>query len=140
MAAATIEGTESKGQPEEGGLPQLNPEHYASQIFWLAITFGLLFIVLSRVVLPKIAGGLQARKNRIEGDLNAAERSKKPSPRLRAFSQTSGTSRSRRPARARPDSPDYRADGPSKTRSSGWPRTQIGPTARSASSSSSYVE
>ena len=77
MAAATIEGTESTGQPEEGGLPQLNPEHYTSQIFWLAITFGLLFILLSRVVLPKIASGLQARKSRIEGDLNAAERSKR---------------------------------------------------------------
>lgn len=77
MAAATIEGTESKRQPEEGGLPQLNPEHFAGQIFWLAITFGLLFILLSRVTLPKIASGLAARKNRIDGDLSAAELSKK---------------------------------------------------------------
>ena len=58
MAAATIEGTESTGQPEEAGLPQMNPEHFASQIFWLAITFGLLFLLLSRVTLPKIAGSL----------------------------------------------------------------------------------
>jgi F-type H+-transporting ATPase subunit b len=77
MAAATIEGTESSGQPEEAGLPQMNPEHFASQIFWLAITFGLLFVLLSRVTLPKIAGSLAARKNRIDGDLSAAERSKK---------------------------------------------------------------
>jgi F-type H+-transporting ATPase subunit b len=78
MAAATIEGTEAAGHPaEEAGLPQMNPEHYASQIFWLAITFGLLFIVLWRITLPKIAGGLAARKNRIEGDLSAAEQSKK---------------------------------------------------------------
>jgi F-type H+-transporting ATPase subunit b len=78
MAAATIEGTEAAGHPaEEGGLPQLNTEHFASQIFWLAITFGLLFILLSRVTLPKIASGLVARKSRIEGDLLAAETSKK---------------------------------------------------------------
>ena len=77
MAAATIEGTESTGQPEKAGLPQMNPEHFASQIFWLAITFGLLFVLLSRVTLPKIAGGLAARKDRIDGDLGAAEKSRK---------------------------------------------------------------
>ena len=44
-AAATKEGTQASGQPEEAGLPQMNPEHFASQIFWLAITFGLLFII-----------------------------------------------------------------------------------------------
>lgn len=78
MAAATIEGTEAAGHPaEEGGLPQLNPEHYVGQLVWLAITFGLLFILLSRVTLPKIASGLAARKSRIDGDLGAAEQSKK---------------------------------------------------------------
>lgn len=77
-AAATTEGTEAAGHPAgEAGLPQMNPEFFASQIFWLVITFGLLFLVLSRVTLPKIAGSLAARKNRIEGDLNAAERSRK---------------------------------------------------------------
>jgi F-type H+-transporting ATPase subunit b len=76
MAAATIEGTEKAGAPE-GGLPQLNPEHFAGQVFWLAITFGLLFILLSRVTLPRIAGALADRKTRIDSDLAAAERSKK---------------------------------------------------------------
>src|SRR6185295_19147011 len=41
------------------------------------ITFGLLFILLSRVTLPRIAGSIAARKNRIDGDLGAAELSKK---------------------------------------------------------------
>jgi F-type H+-transporting ATPase subunit b len=76
MAAATIEGTEKAGAPE-GGLPQMNPEHFAGQIFWLVLTFGLLFILLSRVTLPRIAGALDERKSRIEGDLAAAEGSKK---------------------------------------------------------------
>ena len=77
MAAATIEGTEKAGAPAEGGLPQLNPEHFAGQVFWLAITFGLLFVLLSRVTLPKIAGALGDRKTRIDSDLAAAEQSKK---------------------------------------------------------------
>lgn len=73
MAAAdgTIEGT---AQPaESAGLPQMNPESFPSQIFWLVVTFGLLFIVLSRITLPMIAGAIGDRRNRIEGDLGTAE-------------------------------------------------------------------
>ena len=39
---------------ESSGMPQLNPEFWLSQIFWLIIAFGLLFIVLSKFILPKI--------------------------------------------------------------------------------------
>jgi F-type H+-transporting ATPase subunit b len=72
MAAAeeTIEGT---AEPAEGGLPQMNADTFPSQIFWLVVTFGLLFLVLWRVTLPMIAGTLGQRRNRIEGDLGAAE-------------------------------------------------------------------
>ena len=35
---------------ESGGMPQLNPEFWVSQIFWLTITFGILYIVLSKPV------------------------------------------------------------------------------------------
>lgn len=73
-AAATHETVGAEGR---SGLPQLDMETYPSQLFWLVITFGLLFILLSRVTLPRIAGALAARKNRIEGDLGAAEQSKK---------------------------------------------------------------
>ena len=75
MAAAATH--ETVGAEEPSGLPQLDVETYPSQLFWLVITFGLLFILLSRVTLPRIAGALAARKNRIEGDLGAAEQSKK---------------------------------------------------------------
>ena len=40
---------------ESGGMPQLNPEFWVSQIFWLTITFGILYIVLSKLILPKIS-------------------------------------------------------------------------------------
>jgi len=39
----------------EGGMPQLNTEFWVSQIFWLTIIFGSLYILLSKLVLPKIS-------------------------------------------------------------------------------------
>ena len=46
-------------------MPQLNPEFWFSQIFWLIIAFGFLFIVLSKLILPKISENLEARKSQI---------------------------------------------------------------------------
>ena len=40
---------------ESTGMPQLNPEFWISQIFWLVLTFGMLFIILSKLILPKIS-------------------------------------------------------------------------------------
>ena len=50
---------------ESGGMPQLNPEFWVSQIFWLVLTFGFLYLVLSKVVLPKISNNLESRKSQI---------------------------------------------------------------------------
>ena len=50
---------------ESGGMPQLNPEFWVSQIFWLLLTFGILYIVLSKFILPKISSNLEARKSQI---------------------------------------------------------------------------
>ena len=55
------------------GLPQMDVNTFPSQIFWLVVTFGLLFLVLSRKTLPMIADAIGARRNRIEGDLSTAE-------------------------------------------------------------------
>ena len=38
---------------ESGGMPQLNPEFWVSQIFWLTITFGILYIILSKINIAK---------------------------------------------------------------------------------------
>jgi len=59
-----------------GGLPQLNPKDFAPQLIWLALTFGGLFFVLSRISLPSIAGVIEARRDRIQRDLAEAERLK----------------------------------------------------------------
>ena len=64
---------------ESGGMPQLNPEYWFSQIFWLIITFGFLFIVLSKLILPKISENLEARKSQILENIGAAEKQREES-------------------------------------------------------------
>ena len=61
---------------ESGGMPQLNPEFWISQIFWLIITFGVLFIVLTKVILPKISDNLETRKSQILENIETADKQK----------------------------------------------------------------
>ena len=61
---------------KEGGLPQLNPHDFAPQLIWLALTFGALYFLLSKVALPKVGGVIEARRQRIQRDLDDATRLK----------------------------------------------------------------
>tara|TARA_B100002051_G_C16436032_1_gene486587 strand:- start:99 stop:689 length:591 start_codon:yes stop_codon:yes gene_type:complete len=58
---------------ESGGMPQLNPEFWVSQIVWLVLTFGILYIVLSKLILPKISDNLESRKLQILENIETAE-------------------------------------------------------------------
>ena len=58
---------------ESTGMPQLNPEFWISQIFWLIITFGILYVFLSKLILPKISSNLETRKSQILENIEAAE-------------------------------------------------------------------
>jgi F-type H+-transporting ATPase subunit b len=64
---------------ESGGMPQLNPEFWISQIFWLTLTFGILYIVLSKLILPKISANLEIRKSQILENIEAAEKQREES-------------------------------------------------------------
>ena len=64
---------------ESGGMPQLNPEFWISQIFWLTLTFGTLYIILSKLILPKISANLELRKSQIQENIEAAEKQRKES-------------------------------------------------------------
>ncbi|MDB9700039.1 F0F1 ATP synthase subunit B [Candidatus Pelagibacter sp.] len=64
---------------ESGGMPQLNPEFWISQIFWLTITFGILYVVLSKLILPKISANLEIRKSQIVENIEAAEKQREQS-------------------------------------------------------------
>ena len=57
-------------------MPQLNPEYWVSQIFWLLLIFGSLYLFLWKMILPKITQNLENRKSKILTDLDEAETSK----------------------------------------------------------------
>jgi F-type H+-transporting ATPase subunit b len=67
-----------------GGLPQLDATHYPSQLLWLAISFGLLYWLLSRVLLPKVEDTLKRRRHQIEADLAGARQLQKRSEEVAA--------------------------------------------------------
>ena len=64
---------------ESGGMPQLNPEFWISQIFWLTIIFGILYIVLSKLILPRISANLELRKSQISDNIEAADKQREAS-------------------------------------------------------------
>ena len=64
---------------ESSGMPQLNPKFWFSQIFWLILTFGILFIVLSKLILPKISKNLEVRRFQILENIETAEKQREES-------------------------------------------------------------
>jgi len=58
---------------ESAGMPQLDFGTYPNQIFWLLVTLGAIWWVLTRIALPRISGVLADRQGTIQGDLIAAE-------------------------------------------------------------------
>jgi F-type H+-transporting ATPase subunit b len=54
-------------------VPQLDPTWFASQLFWLFVCFTVLYVLLSRLILPPLQGVIASRKDSIENDLNVAQ-------------------------------------------------------------------
>ena len=55
-------------------MPQLNPEFFVSQLFWLAVFFMFLIVFLWKVSLPRISSVLEKRQNKIDENLSSAKR------------------------------------------------------------------
>lgn len=73
-----------EGHTEEGHsdvFPPFDASTFGSQLLWLALTFVFLYVVMSRIALPRIGGILESRRTRIEGDLKEADRLRKESDR-----------------------------------------------------------
>ena len=70
--AAEAAGEASKAE----GLPQLDPNHFLPQLFWLVLSFIALFFVMSRIALPRVGDVIDERRDRIKRDLDAAGRLK----------------------------------------------------------------
>ena len=60
----------------EAGMPQLDPTYWASQAFWLILTFTSLYFVLSKLFIPKIKDIIDDRESKIKNDLDEAHKLK----------------------------------------------------------------
>jgi F-type H+-transporting ATPase subunit b len=71
-------GTEvpAEGGHGEAGFPPFDSSTFPSQILWLAITFGLFYLFLKKVIMPRLAGILDVRESRIAKDIEEANRMK----------------------------------------------------------------
>ncbi len=76
MAATTASTEATDGQ---GRFPPFQSVNFPSQLIWLAVTFVLLYVLMSRIALPRIAGILADRDKRIANDIAAANRFKEQS-------------------------------------------------------------
>ena len=64
-------------------MPQLDPTTFVPQLFWLMVTFVLLYLVMWKIAIPRIGDVLQDRQKRIESDLEKAEELKKEAQSVR---------------------------------------------------------
>ncbi len=55
-------------------MPQLDVSTYPSQLFWLIITFGLIYWIVAKKALPAIGAAIEHRRSRIQDDIEEAER------------------------------------------------------------------
>ena len=60
----------------EAGMPQLNPEFWIAQIFWLLLIFATLYLIIWKVFLPKITYSIENRKSKVVSDLDEAQKLK----------------------------------------------------------------
>jgi F-type H+-transporting ATPase subunit b len=69
--------------PGEAKLPQLDIQTFPSQVFWLIVTFIVLYVLVSKIAVPRISEVLGEREERIADDLDKAETLKKEAEQVR---------------------------------------------------------
>jgi F-type H+-transporting ATPase subunit b len=74
--ATAYAAEEAAGHGASAGFPPFDASTFPSQLLWLAITFGLFYLFLKKVVLPRIGNILEVRRDRIASDLDQAARMK----------------------------------------------------------------
>jgi len=77
--AKQIESIEHNPASAQHAFPPFDKQNFPSQLFWLALTFIALYLLMSRIALPRISSILDARRQRIESDLAEAQRFKEAS-------------------------------------------------------------
>ena len=72
----------------ETGMPQLNPEFWIAQIFWLILIFSSLYLIVWKIFLPRITYSIENRKSRIVNDLDEAQNLKeKAEKKLKEYNE-----------------------------------------------------
>jgi len=66
----------NKSFGSEAGMPQLNPEFWSAQVFWLILIFSTLYLIIWKIFLPKITYSIESRKSRIVNNLDEAQKLK----------------------------------------------------------------
>ena len=72
-AAEVAQGAAEAAHGSAPGMPQLDFSTFSNQIFWLAVALVAIYLILSRVALPRIAAVLAERQGTITNDIAAAE-------------------------------------------------------------------
>ena len=73
-ATASVGSAQVAAASGDSSLPQLNPATFPSQIFWLVVSFAILYLLISRLALPRLNQILQTRSRSIDSDHAAARR------------------------------------------------------------------
>ncbi len=84
VAYDTAELSEHVAEHASGGLPQLDPSSYPSQIFWLVVVFTFMYIFFSKKTVPQYSRTIEDRAERITSDLDQAARLKDEVAELQA--------------------------------------------------------
>jgi F-type H+-transporting ATPase subunit b len=91
--------TQAHTEVPGGGHPKFPPfdkETFASQLFWLVVFFVALYVIVSKLAIPRIGGIVEARRGRVEGDIAEANRLKEQSEAaLRAYEKSLADARGR---------------------------------------------
>lgn len=81
--AATLIAEETAEIKDDIGFPQLNTDTYASQVFWLLVSFALMYALMSKVALPRIGEVIDMRQSQRDGNLGRAEQLNNEAEKIR---------------------------------------------------------
>ncbi len=94
--AETFELTGEIAHDQGATMPQMNPEFVSEQLIWLVLTFTFLYVMMSRVALPRISAALEERQDKIADDLDkAAEFKREAEEALAGYEQSLAGARAR---------------------------------------------
>ena len=86
MATALVAQAAGAGS----SVPQMNPVWYPNQLFWLAVSFGLLYMVVARFITPNVRRVLATREHAINNAIREAERAKQSAEQMRSSFESQG--------------------------------------------------